>query len=134
MTVDYKVSLFICSLIVAGVTGCDPSRIPQEPTPYGPIPTAAQLNWHEMETYCLIHFTPTTFQNKEWGFGDAPVGLFNPEHFDADQIAGAAKAGGFNGLITVAKHHDGYCLWPTTTTPYNISGSLWRGGKGDMVR
>ncbi|MGK6352451.1 alpha-L-fucosidase [Parapedobacter sp. DT-150] len=87
-----------------------------------------------MEMYCLIHFTPTTFQNKEWGFGDAPADLFNPQHFDAHQIAEAARSAGFNGLIAVAKHHDGYCLWPTKTTDYNISQSPWREGKGDMVK
>lgn len=109
-------------------------RIENEPAPYGPTPTAAQLNWHELEMYCLIHFTPTTFQNKEWGFGDAPVDLFNPVNFDADQIAAAAKSAGFNGLVSVAKHHDGYCLWPTKTTDYDISNSPWRDGEGDMVK
>src|SRR5690606_34183644 len=105
-----------------------------DPAPYGPVPSAAQLNWHEMEMYCLIHFTPTTFQNKEWGFGDVSPDLFNPRYFDADQIAQAAKSAGFKGLIAVAKHHDGFCLWPTKTTEYNISRSPWRDGKGDMVK
>lgn len=104
------------------------------PAPHGPTPTEAQLNWHELELYCLIHFTPTTFQNKEWGFGDAPADLFNPPRFDANQIAEAARSAGFNGLISVAKHHDGYCLWPTKTTDYNISRSAWRKGAGDMVK
>ncbi|MFC3198501.1 alpha-L-fucosidase [Parapedobacter deserti] len=116
---------------------CNPSsgtQLADEPAPYGPIPTPAQLNWHEMEMYCLIHFTPTTFQNKEWGFGDAPVELFNPQKFDANQIAEAARSAGFNGLISVAKHHDGFCLWPTKTTAYSIAHSPWRNGKGDMVR
>jgi len=121
--------------IAATAIACNPSngQLQDEPVPYGPIPTEAQLNWHELEMYCLIHFTPTTFQNKEWGFGDAPADLFNPPRFDADQIAEAAKSGGFKGLISVAKHHDGFCLWPTKTTDYNISNSPWRDGKGDMV-
>ncbi|SEM95063.1 alpha-L-fucosidase [bacterium A37T11] len=106
----------------------------QEPKPYGPLPSKAQLNWQELEMYCLIHFTPTTFQNKEWGFGDAEPDLFNPLHFDAGQIAAAAKSAEFKGLVTVAKHHDGYCLWPTKTTPYNISKSPWKNGKGDLVK
>lgn len=108
--------------------------VTNEPAPYGPIPSEAQLNWHEMEMYCLIHFTPTTFQDKEWGYGDAPADLFNPTHFDADQIATTAKSAGFNGLISVAKHHDGYCLWPTKTTDYSISQSSWQDGQGDMVK
>lgn len=130
-----KTSCFSLLLAVAMVN-CTGSadHIENEPAPYGPIPTAAQLNWHEMELYCLIHFTPTTFQNKEWGFGDAPPELFNPLQFDADQIASVAKSAGFNGLISVAKHHDGFCLWPTKTTDYNISKSPWRDGKGDMVK
>lgn len=122
-------------LIAISLWSCqDTGNMDDAPAPYGPLPTEAQLNWHEMEMYCLIHFTPTTFQNKEWGFGDAPVELFNPLHFDADQIAAAAKSAGFKGLISVAKHHDGFCLWPTNTTEYNIANTPWRGGQGDMVK
>ncbi|WP_270088564.1 alpha-L-fucosidase [Sphingobacterium sp. SYP-B4668] len=104
------------------------------PKPYGALPSARQLKWHEMEMYSLIHFTPTTFQNKEWGYGDAPTSLFNPSNFDADQIASAAASAGFKGLISVAKHHDGFCLWPTATTTYSIATTPWKGGKGDMVK
>lgn len=106
----------------------------KDPEPYGVLPSDRQLEWHEMDMYCLIHYTPTTFQNKEWGYGDAPVALFNPSGFDANQIAAAAAAAGFKGLISVAKHHDGFCLWPTSTTSYNISQSPWKDGKGDMVK
>ena len=104
------------------------------PEPYGALPSERQLRWHEMETYCLIHYTPTTFQNKEWGYGDADPEIFNPSNFDAKQIAEAAKSGGFKGLISVAKHHDGFCLWPTATTSYSIMSSPWKNGKGDMVK
>ncbi len=105
-----------------------------EPEPYGVLPTERQLRWHEMEMYSLIHYTPTTFQNKEWGFGDADPQIFNPQHFDAQQIAAAAASAGFKGLISVAKHHDGFCLWPTETTNYSIAASPWKDGKGDMVK
>jgi len=101
---------------------------------YGAIPSDRQIKWHEMEMYALIHFTPTTFQNKEWGFGDASPEIFNPKFFDANQIAKAVSSAGFKGLISVAKHHDGFCLWPTKTTEYNISHSPWKKGKGDMVK
>lgn len=104
------------------------------PAPYGALPTEAQLRWQETEQYVLVHFTPTTFQNKEWGYGDADPKIFNPKKFDANQIVNAAKAGGFKGVIFVAKHHDGFCLWPTKTTAYNISASPFRDGKGDMVK
>ena len=105
-----------------------------EPKPYGALPSERQLKWHEMEMYCLIHYTPTTFQDKEWGYGDAKPSLFNPSNFDANQIAKAAASAGFKGLISVAKHHDGFCLWPTSTTSYSIASSPWKNGKGDMVK
>lgn len=102
--------------------------------PFGVTPSARQLAWHQLDMYVIIHFTPTTFENKEWGYGDADPSIFNPLQFDASQIIGAVKKGGFKGVIFVAKHHDGFCLWPTKTTPYNISKSPWRNGKGDMVK
>lgn len=106
----------------------------QPPLPYGAIPTERQLKWHETDMYCLIHFSPTTFQNKEWGYGDAEPQLFNPVNFNAGQIIAAAASGGFKGIILVAKHHDGFALWPTRTAAYNISESSWHSGKGDLVR
>lgn len=117
-------SLFVPAILFAQET----------PKPYGAIPSERQLKWHEMETYCLIHFTPTTFQNKEWGYGDADPKIFNPQKFDAEQIAKAAASAGFKGLISVAKHHDGFCLWPTSTTNYSIKSSPYKDGTGDMVK
>lgn len=119
-------------LMMSSFFACTPHSV-LPPEPYGALPTERQLRWHEMEIYSLIHFTPTTFQNKEWGYGDAPPELFNPIGFDADQIASAAAAGGLKGLISVAKHHDGFCLWPTATTDYSIRHSPWKNGQGDMV-
>ena len=104
------------------------------PKPYGVLPSSAQLNWHEMEMYCIIHFGVDTYTDKEWGFGDEDPAIVNPKNFDAAQIVGAAKAGGFKGVVVVAKHHDGLCIWPTKTTAHNISQSPWRGGKGDMLK
>ncbi|GAA4309310.1 hypothetical protein GCM10023149_03540 [Mucilaginibacter gynuensis] len=103
------------------------------PKPYGPLPTPAQLNWQETEMYCIIHFGAATYTNKEWAFGDEDPKIIDPTNFDAKQIVGAAKAGGFKGIIVVAKHHDGFCLWPTKTTSHNITQSPWKNGKGDMV-
>ncbi|MFD2597855.1 alpha-L-fucosidase [Sphingobacterium corticis] len=120
-------------LLAGTLTACQTSA-PPEPQPYGALPSERQLRWHEMETYCLIHFTPTTYQNKEWGFGDADPAIFNPSDFDANQIAEAAASAGFKGLISVAKHHDGFCLWPTATTDYSVAKSPWKDGKGDMVK
>jgi alpha-L-fucosidase len=104
------------------------------PKPYGPLPTQGQLNWQETGMYCLIHWGPDTYTDKEWGFGDEDPKLVNPANFDAMQIVGSAKAGGFKGIIVVAKHHDGFCLWPTKTTEHNISKSPYKNGKGDILR
>ncbi len=110
------------------------STTPPPPAPFGALPTEAQLKWQEMEMYCIIHFGVDTYTDKEWGYGDESPGLLNPSAFSAEQIVAAAKAGGFKGVVVVAKHHDGLCLWPTKTTSHNISATPWKGGKGDMVK
>ena len=99
-----------------------------------PVPAARQLDWHKVEMYGLVCFNLVTFEDKEWGYGDADPAIFNPTEFSAEQIVGAARDGGLNGIILVCKHHEGFCLWPTKTTEYNISRSPWKNGEGDMVR
>jgi alpha-L-fucosidase len=104
------------------------------PKPYGVLPSQRQLAWQETDMYCIVHFSMATYTDKEWGYGDEDPKIFNPAHFSALQIVGAAKAGGFKGIVVVAKHHDGFCLWPTKTTTHNISQSTWKNGKGDVVK
>ena len=104
------------------------------PTPFGPIPSARQLRWHEMEFYGFIHFSINTFTDKEWGYGDESPSIFNPSDFDAEQIARAAAAAGMKGLILTAKHHDGFCLWPSKYTEHSVKNSQWRNGRGDVVK
>jgi alpha-L-fucosidase len=113
---------------------CAPAAGQAPPKPYGVLPTEAQLRWHEMEMYCLVHFGMDTYTDKEWGYGDENPAIFNPAPFDANQIVLTAKAGGFKGVVVVAKHHDGFCLWPTKTTEHNITKSPWKNGKGDIIK
>lgn len=104
----------------------------QRPAPSPAL--AARLKDKSLDIIGIIHFGLNTFTDREWGFGDEDPGMFNPEKFDADQIVAACKAGGIGGLVVVAKHHDGFCLWPTKTTGHNLKASPWRDGKGDYIR
>ncbi len=102
--------------------------------PERPVPTASQLAWQRDELAMFCHFGINTFTNREWGDGTENPGLFDPTDLDTRQWARTARAAGFRAMILTAKHHDGFCLWPTATTKHSVASSPWRHGKGDVVR
>lgn len=97
-------------------------------------PSPQQLDWQDLEMGAIIHFGTNTFLDREWGDGTASPQVFDPAHVDTDQWMEAAKAAGIRYVVLVAKHHDGFTLWPSAQTEYGVKSSPWLGGKGDLVR
>ncbi len=97
-------------------------------------PSPQQVAWQDLEIGAIIHFGPNTFLNQEWGDGTADPSVFNPTNVDPEQWMRAAKSAGIKYVVFVAKHHDGFCLWPTAKTNYSIKSSPWKAGQGDLVR
>jgi alpha-L-fucosidase len=108
-----------------------PWRLPQGPVP---VPSPAQHAWQRDELALFLHFGVNTFTDREWGDGTEDPAIFAPTALDARQWARSARAAGYRAMVLTAKHHDGFCLWPSRTTTHSVARSPWRGGGGDLVR
>lgn len=126
----YKLLCFL--LLILPVRGLTQSL--GQVKPFGPLPSSGQEEWHEMEFYLFAHFGPNTFTDKEWGHGDEPAAVFNPAKLDTRQWCRVAKAAGAKGVIITAKHHDGFCLWPSKYSKHTVRESKWKNGKGDVLK
>ncbi|CAH9090840.1 unnamed protein product [Cuscuta epithymum] len=104
------------------------------PIPILPLPSFSQLKWQQREVIMFLHFGVNTFTDREWGTGRESPAIFNPASLDADQWVEAAAEAGISLVILTAKHHDGFCLWPSKYTDHSVTGSPWRNGRGDVVR
>lgn len=111
---------------------CTPSV--KAPEAILPIPETKQVEWQKMETYAFVHFGLNTFNDREWGYGNSDPNTFNPTRLNCEQWVQTFVNAGMKGVILTAKHHDGFCLWPTQLTEYCIRNTPYKEGKGDIVR
>ena len=125
---------FLCGIILFILsTGFNHAQT-KAPAPFGPVPNENQMRWQEMEYYAFVHFSVNTYTDMAWGKGDEDPKIFNPTELDCRQWARICKDAGMKGIIITAKHHSGFCLWPSQYTDYSVKNIPWRNGKGDVVR
>ena len=122
--------ILACSIAALVAFSCGP----KPPAPFGACPTPAQVAWQQMEMNMFCHFGPNTFTGAEWGDGTETEDIFNPTDMDCRQWTATARAAGFKGVIITAKHHDGFCLWPSPESRHTVAQSRWRDGQGDVLR
>lgn len=126
-----KLIIIIAAMLSMGLRA---SAQVSSPQPYGPLPSENQLRWQEMEMYAFIHYSLNTYTDQEWGFGNEDLSLFNPTDLDCRQWVRVCKQAGMKGIIFTAKHHCGFCMWPSKFTEYSVKNTPWKNGKGDVVR
>lgn len=121
-----------CSLLAAVILTLGMRTQAQNASDIKPSPQ--QVAWQDLEFGVIIHFGTNTFLDREWGDGTADPKVFNPSNVDTDRWMKAVKAAGAKYAVLVAKHHDGFTLWPSEQTDYGVKSSPWMNGKGDLVR
>jgi alpha-L-fucosidase len=123
------------NIIILTACLCSPGLLNAQKVSFNkPLPSASQLAWQNMDFYLFVHFGPNTFTDLEWGKGTEQEDIFNPTNLDCGQWCRIAKAAGAKGIIITAKHHDGFCLWPSKYSTHTVAQSKWRNGKGDVLR
>ena len=125
------ITYIVCFLLTGIASG---QQKPKDTVLCGPVPSENQLRWQEMEMYAFIHYSLNTYTDEEWGFGNESPKLFNPCNLDCRQWVRVCKQAGMKGIIFTAKHHCGFCMWPSKYTEYSVKNSPWKQGKGDVVR
>ena len=99
-----------------------------------PLPSKNQIRWQKYEHTMFIHFSPATWQGKEFDDLSYPISKINPTLLNTDQWCEVAKLWDAKMIVFVAKHVGGFCWWQTNTTEYSVKNTPWRGGKGDVLR
>ena len=126
--------LFMTTNFASGETNSVSGDDPAPPPPLLPVPSDRQIDWHRRGTYAFVHFNMNTFTDLEWGHGQESPETFHPTELDTDQWCRVFKSAGMTGVIITAKHHDGFCLWPSAVTEHDVASSRWRDGEGDVLK
>ncbi len=125
--------LWLSVLFLISTCGMSIAAPAAPPEPWGAVPSERQLKWHETEYYALPHYTMGTYVGQDWPWGSDDASLINPKKFDADKWCRVYKAAGMKGVVFFVKHHDGFCVWQSEHTDYDLEASPWKNGKGDML-